>query len=123
MRRIQVMLKKRGPYLRKTRPARAKTNFIREWREWAGLTQAQLAEASGLSGGSISAYELGTMDPSLEALKAISAALRVPMGMLLDVDPREDAPLWAGFLRATKDQRHEIGRIVAALVGPPKPRR
>lgn len=122
--RIPVMLKKRarGPYLRKSPPpARPKTNFIREWRESRGLTQSQLADMAGLSSGSaISAYENGENDPSVETLQAIAAALDLTSGMLLDVDPTGDPVLWEGFQRASKDQRREIGRIVGALVGPPK---
>ena len=118
--RISVMPKKRGPYLRKAKVPKPKTNFVREWREWAEMTQEDLAAESGLSVGSISAYEGGKNDPSLEALQALSAALGVPKGMILDINPLEDEPLWAGFLRATDGQKREIGRIVSALVGPQK---
>lgn len=115
---------KRGPYFRKPKAAgRPPSNFIRQWRERAEMTQEDLADASGLSVGSISAYELGGADPSIDALKRLAAALGVTPGMLLDVNPEDDPPLWAGFLRATKGQKEEIGRIVGALVGPPKPKR
>jgi transcriptional regulator with XRE-family HTH domain len=122
--RIPAMPKK-GPYLRKPKPPekiRENSNFVRQWREWADMTQEELAEKSGLSVSSISAYEKegGGNDPSVEALRKLSKALGVPAGMILDVNPAEDAPLWAGFLRASKDQKAEIGRIVSALVGPPK---
>jgi transcriptional regulator with XRE-family HTH domain len=113
---------KRGPYLRnkpKKRPEAPRTHLIREWREWAEMTQEELAGASGLSVGSISAYELGTNDPSMDAAKKIADAIGIPKGMLLDVNPLEDPPLWAGFLRASSTQRREIGRIIGALVGQP----
>lgn len=116
------MLKKRGPYLRKPKPAAKSasgTNFVREWRENAEMTQEALAAAAGLSVASISAYERGA-DPSLDALAKLSNALDVPKGMLLDVNPMEDQPLWSGYLRASDTQKREIGRIVGALVGPAK---
>lgn len=121
--RIPVMVEKRGPYLRKPKPAAKvglKTNFLREWRENAEMTQEDLAAESGLSLGSISAYELGTNNPSLDALAKLEKALGVPRGMILDVNPMEDQPLWSGYLRANETQKREIGRIVGALVGPPK---
>jgi transcriptional regulator with XRE-family HTH domain len=126
--RIPVMPqknRKKGPYLRAPKAQekpRDNPNFIRQWREWKGWTQEELAEKSGLSVSSISAYEkeAGGNDPSVEALQKLSASLGVPKGMLLDVSPAEDPPLWAGFLRASEAQRAEIGRIVGALVGPPK---
>lgn len=119
------MLKKRGPYLRKPKPepkTAAGSNFVREWRENAAMTQEQLADAAGLSVASISAYERGA-DPSLDALAKLSNALEVPKGMILDVNPLEDQPLWSGYLRASETQKREIGRIVGALVGPPKRRK
>jgi transcriptional regulator with XRE-family HTH domain len=84
------------------------------------MTQEALAAESGLSLGSISAYELGTNNPSLDALAKLEKALGVPRGMILDVNPVEDQPLWSGYLRASETQKREIGRIVGALVGPPK---
>lgn len=124
--RIPAMVEKRGPYLRKPKPAAKtgpKTNFLREWRENAEMTQEDLAAESGLSLGSISAYELGTNNPSLDALAKLEKALGVPRGMILDVNPMEDQPLWSGYLRASETQKREIGRIVGALVGPPKRKR
>ena len=124
--RISGMARKRGPYLRTPKPralAPAKANFLREWRENAEMTQEELAGESGLSVGSISAYELGTNAPSLDALSKLSKALGVPKGMILDVNPLDDQPLWSGYLRANETQRREIGRIVGALVGPPKRKR
>lgn len=87
------------------------------------MTQEALAEKAGLSVGGISAYERGATDPSIDALQKLEDALGVPKGMLLDVNPDDDPPLWAGFLRASKSQKEEIGRIVGALVGPFKPKR
>jgi DNA-binding XRE family transcriptional regulator len=81
---------KQGPYLRKRKaPAveRPKTHNVREWREYFGWTQEDLAGRSGLSVASISAYERGDNDPSLDALRFLASAFDVARGLLLDVDP------------------------------------
>jgi DNA-binding XRE family transcriptional regulator len=93
-----------GPYRRKARKAaavREPTNFVRQWRERADMTQEDLAADAGVSLSSISAYERGETDPSIDALKKLSNALGVPRGMILDVNPDLDPPLWAVVLKAT----------------------
>lgn len=121
------MPNKRGPYTRKKpRLSSASTqglNFVRQWREHFEMTQEELAAESALSVPSISAYERGDNQPSLDALAKLSKALGIPKGMILDVDPTGDPSIWDGYLRATETQRREIGRIIGALVGAPKRRR
>jgi transcriptional regulator with XRE-family HTH domain len=55
---------------------------IREARKAKGLTQFQLAERSGLSADFIGKVERGTTSPSIESLKAIATALKLPLGDL-----------------------------------------
>jgi len=52
---------------------------IREARNAAGLSQQQLAAAVGVSDKTISAYEVGRVDPPLEALDHISQATAHPI--------------------------------------------
>lgn len=63
---------------------------LRYLREAAGLTQEQLALACGFSGQSrVANYETRTgkaREPSIEDLIAISRALAVPVGVLVDPD-------------------------------------
>lgn len=68
---------------------------VRELRESAGLSQAELAGHIGLSQPNISAYESGTRRPSRQTLDAIAAACR----------PRPSAVLSA--------HREELLRIAA----------
>jgi transcriptional regulator with XRE-family HTH domain len=49
-------------------------NLIRDARTRAGLTQAQLAEASGTSQATISAYEHGAKTPTPDTLARVLAA-------------------------------------------------
>lgn len=122
--RILVMRKKRGPYLRQsTEPVKEPQNKIKAWREASGWTIEELAEKAKLSPGSISNYELGRNEPSIEALGKLSKAFGVPKGMLLDVDPAGEPNLWSAFSRASESQRRDIGRMAEALVGADKPKK
>lgn len=120
------MPNKRGPYTRtrpRPKPAGPKLNFVREWREHFEMTQDDLAAEAEMSIPSISAYERGDNQPSMEALGKLAKAFGIPKGMILDVNPQEEPSIWDGYLRASETQRREIGRIVGALVGPAKRKR
>ena len=58
-------------------------NPIRAWREFRGLTSAQLAIACGVSAAAISQLEAGKRQPSVALLKKLAAALRVDLEQLL----------------------------------------
>lgn len=51
-------------------------------RKHRGMTQAELAQKSGLSRPYLTEIETGKKDGSMRALKAIAAALDVPVGRL-----------------------------------------
>lgn len=53
----------------------------------AGLTQQQLASASGIAQGDISRIERGQSNPTAETLEAIAE----PLGVTLDLVPADDA--------------------------------
>lgn len=85
----------------------AQPHHIRAWREWMGWSQAVLSEKTqtdldpdGISVSAISAYERSDDNPSLEALAKLARAIGIPRGMLLDVNPNDDPPLWASVLKA-----------------------
>ncbi|MEA1786092.1 helix-turn-helix transcriptional regulator [Arenibacter sp. GZD96] len=59
---------------------------IRLYRQQKNLSQAELAEISGVNNKSLSRYELGTSIPPADALKAISDALGVSADSLLSDD-------------------------------------
>ena len=58
-------------------------NPIRVWREFRGLTSAQLATACGVSAAAISQLEAGKRQPSVALLKKLAAALCVDLEQLL----------------------------------------
>jgi DNA-binding XRE family transcriptional regulator len=60
------------------------THAVRAFREHRGMTQEQLAHASGLSKPFLSQIEGRVRVPSLAALRRLAAALDVPVGALTD---------------------------------------
>jgi DNA-binding XRE family transcriptional regulator len=58
-------------------------NPIRVWREYRGLTQAQLAKAAGITVSTISYIESGTRKPSIDVIKSIAVKLRVDVDELV----------------------------------------
>jgi transcriptional regulator with XRE-family HTH domain len=67
---------------------------LRELREAAGLTQAALAEAAGLSLGAVRNYEQGIREPYWTAVFKLAGALGVSceaFGGCIDAAPRPDA--------------------------------
>ena len=58
-------------------------NPLRVWREFRGLTSAQLATACNVSAAAISQLEAGKRQPSVALLKKLAAALSVDLEQLL----------------------------------------
>src|SRR5690554_3512966 len=67
---------------------------IREARQRSGMSQQQLANAIGVSDKTISAYEVGRVDPPLETLEKLSHATSHPIGYFVgDVQSNIEARL------------------------------
>ncbi|WP_143231342.1 helix-turn-helix domain-containing protein [Actinosynnema sp. ALI-1.44] len=60
-------------------------NRLREWRERAGLTQRELAEACGLSRYQISRWETGDARPEPGSLRPLVQGLSDALGEPLDL--------------------------------------
>jgi len=56
---------------------------VRAWREYRGLTQDQLAEATKISKPYLSQIERGERDGTTETMRKLAAALQVPMDLLV----------------------------------------
>ncbi|MBQ6296149.1 MAG: helix-turn-helix transcriptional regulator [Selenomonadaceae bacterium] len=67
---------------------------LRQARKAAGLTQAQLAEKTGITQSGYTRYERGINDPSISTLKKLSEILNVSLDWLIGTrycgEPRED---------------------------------
>jgi transcriptional regulator with XRE-family HTH domain len=79
------------------------------WRAARGLTQAQLAEASGVPRPNLSAIERGAREVSLRTIRALAAALSINPGTLVD----GQSPQPASTLSFS---RQEMDRIAHAAV-------
>ncbi len=94
---------------------------VRELRTGAGLTQAGLAERTGLSLRYLGQIEAGDGNVSLERLAAVARALGVSVGALVGGTSTEDDPAVAlarEVLRGrTEAQARELLRLARALGG------
>ena len=77
------------------------------WRLARGMTQAQLAQASGVSRPNISAIEQGKRDITLHTLHELAHALELRPGQILDEHP----PLHFAEL-----DRYQVDEIARAIV-------
>jgi putative transcriptional regulator len=65
-------------------------NKIRALREAAGLTQAALAQVTGVSRQAINAVETGKYDPSIWLAHALSKAFGLPIEQIFIFEEGED---------------------------------
>jgi transcriptional regulator with XRE-family HTH domain len=95
---------------------------IRANRERAGLTQAALAEAIGLTSQYVSMLERGEGAPSLEALAKIAVALDTSVRSLFPAETElDDAPtaaIIALLASLSPDERARAHRALSAFFGP-----
>lgn len=91
-------------------------HFIRQWREYRGLTQEQLAERVDMSVSNISQLERGLQGFSDEGLGLIAHALNTEPGYLLTVDPTRDEAMWSIWENAKPGERKMIVEIAKTLV-------
>jgi transcriptional regulator with XRE-family HTH domain len=80
---------------------------IRDARRRAGLTQTELAERSGTSQATISAYEHGAKTPSPATLERVLAAA----GQRLTTVPAS-CPVWAPTARELERRSRVLGQVI-----------
>jgi len=73
---------------RSDQPQPALGKAIRQLREERSMTQEALAHAAGVTVGHLSTIERGHSNPTWATVKAISAALRVPLERLAQLAER-----------------------------------
>lgn len=79
---------------------------LRELREAAGLTQEQVAEATGIARSTIAAYEVGGRRPHGENVRTLAEFFRVPADYLLGTN-------MSRFVEETGDARRIIDNAIA----------
>lgn len=80
-------------------------------RKEMGLSQKQLAAKLKLSDKAVSAYEVGRAEPSLDILKQISKATRVPVQYFVD-DMSESEHDVQAKLRRIEQELAEVQKLV-----------
>lgn len=96
---------------------------VRAARKTSGLSQAKLAEAAGLTWEYVSRLERATMEPGIERLERIAAALGVPLASLLGPEPESEISAPARRVAALIDalperRRQQTARAIAVLLAP-----
>lgn len=94
-------------------------HYLREWRQYRGLTQARLGERLNMDKGSVSRLENFETKYTQETLEAFGVALGVEAADLLQPPPSPDRPEddLTRHLRKlkTKEDRAKVARLLAAL--------
>jgi len=80
--------------------------FLREWREFKGITQTELAKRVGVTKGEISRLEGGSRRLTVEWLQKISHALQITLETLWEAPP---------VYRSLEDQADDVIRRGAGL--------
>ena len=100
----------------KRRPKKQyRRTFIKEWREYRGLSQERLAERIGKSPGLVSQIENYKGPYTQETLEAIAAALGCEAADLLVRDPRDPEGLWTVWDALAAPERQQAINILKAL--------
>lgn len=87
-------------------------HFVRQWREYRGLTQEQLAERVGVTAGTISQLETGRINYRQPLLEALADELHIRPGDLLNVDPTKDDAMWSIWETLEPAQRRQAFQII-----------
>lgn len=92
-------------------------NYLRAWREFRKLSQAQLADAVGTNQNMIAYLEGGDRALSAKWLRRLSVALDTTPGMLLDHDPHQlDADVIDIWAHASDRQKRQLSEIAKTLL-------
>jgi transcriptional regulator with XRE-family HTH domain len=81
---------------------------VREARQRAGLTQAALAEAAGVTDETVSRLERGAYEPSLSTVLALAAALGTDVASLASGAAQAGPPLTSPLLRRLHAQLERL---------------
>lgn len=82
-------------------------HFIRQWREYRGLTQDQLAERLDTSKASISRIENFKQPYTQDLLEALADALMCEPADLIMRDPTREDAIWSIYDQLEPAQRNE----------------
>ncbi len=95
--------------------ARRRT-FFKEWRQYRGLSQDQLAERLDTSVASISRIESGTQPYTQDVLEALAEALGTDPASLLMRNPEAPEAMWSIWDQAQQGERQLIEELARSVV-------
>ncbi len=97
--------------------------YLREWRKLRNKTQAQVAEALGVTKTHVSNIENGKRQYTQQLLEAATEYLQCEPAHLLNVDPANPDAIWSIWeiaARIPRDKLDDARRIMEALADPAK---
>ena len=106
-------------YMAKVKPRRQqpqyRRTFIRQWREFRGLTLEQLADRVGSTHATLSRLERGLHPYNQPLLERIAEALRTDPSSLLNRNPNNSDIIWPIWEQAGPDERRMIVEIAKTI--------
>lgn len=100
----------------RTKRRQYRTTFIRQWREFRGLTLEQLADRVETTHASLSRIERGRQPYSQALLEAIAEALQTDPPSLLMRNPQDPEGIWSVWDHAKPGERQMILDIAKTVV-------
>lgn len=91
-------------------------HYIREWRKFRGMTQAELAAAVGLGESSISQLEKFKQGYRQETLEALAEVLHCRPGDLLMRNPTDEEAPWSLLDHLPAEKRRHAMRIIQTFI-------
>lgn len=98
--------------------------FIKEWREFRGYSQEELADRISMTGGNLSLLERGLINYTQDTLDRLAAALECTVIDLLSRDPKNSDTLFNLWRQASPTKQAtmiEIGKTILKAPDDEKP--
>lgn len=90
--------------------------FVRQWRQYRGLTLEQLAEKIGTTHATLSRVERGKLPYNQELLEHLAEALATDVASLISRDPSQKDAIWALWDRAEPGERRQIEALAETIL-------
>lgn len=107
-------------YMAKVKPRfrhpQYRRTFIRQWRDFRGLTLEQLAERVDTTHATLSRIERGRQPYGQALLEAIAEALSTDVSSLLMRDPSDPDGIWSVWEQAKPGERQMIVDIAKTII-------
>ena len=101
-------------------PGGKPAHFIREWREYRGLTQQRLADRLEITKGALSNVETGKSGYTEPMLKALAYALLCEPADLIVRNPMQEDAIWSIWDKVPAAERPRVIRLIKEFADTPK---